>query len=838
MNTNITPKRYKISTAKSRMAKVWRTEERTWIELRNLFATPVITKETAAEYAAMDKAQRGAIKDVGGFVSGELRDGVRRKGMLRSRTLIALDFDRFSLLQLEQVKKTFNGKQWVVHSTHSHTQSQWRVRLVFPLLRDCSADEAEAVGRQVAQEIGTDGIDRTTFEAERLMYWPSRSSDGVYLFEEGKIDGEPVDPDEWLARYSDWGDMTTWPAMPGDPDPDAVKPKKGETDYQAWAAQMSRYTGKSLEDPTQKEGLIGAWCRAHPMRELLDAELSDIYKHAGKDRYTYLHGSSAKGAIVYGDRWLWSNHSTDPAGGHCCNAWDLFRIHRFGHLDVTGKRGNKLPSERAMEEHARRDTATAKLMRDEAAAKAMKIFEEHEVAVDEGGDPDAWLSLLERERTGKVKNALTNYEIIILHDPELKGKLQYNLFNGQIEINGELPWTAHQKNFNDRDTANLMSYISRRYDGITHKGHLDTALVSGLNENAYHPVKKYFDSLTWDGEKRLEHLIVKVLGAEDNEINRMLTQMVFVGAVARILDPGCKFDLCLILYGPEGCGKSTLFSVMGGEWFTDSIKDFDSKDAYETIQGVMIVELAELSVMDRSSTERIKQVITSKVDKFRPSYGRITEERPRQCIFVGTTNQEKCLRGYTGNRRFPVVEIAPELRDPEMPWVREYVEEHRDQLWAEAVELYRKGFPLYFSPEMDAAIRKRSERHNFDYDNPDYDVLNEFLERRLPHNWEEYSLTKRREWLSGDDRLQAIGNVERTKVCMKEILHEQFGMTPKDASYRNKSRDLARYMDSLEGWEKQSTIRFGGYVGTQRGWKKKGSPEEDDETTKSALNDL
>lgn len=828
---------HKISTGKSRTTKVWTVEEMSWLDLRNRFATPTVTRETAAEYAAMSKEERGDIKDVGGLVGGPLKNGVRKKGMIEYRSLITIDYDAFSRKQLDALKKILEGCRWVIHSTHSHTNEDWRVRIVLPLDRKTAPEEAEAAARRIAWEIGTDGIDRSTFEAERLMYWPSRSVDGPYLFEEGDINGRDVSPDEWLACYDDWTDMAEWPKMPGDPDPDKLEAKKGESDYEAFVRQMNGGRGMKVEDPMQKEGIIGAWCRSHPMRDLLDCELADVYKRAGKNRYTYMFGKASKGAILFDDRWLFSFHSTDPAGGHSQNAWDLYRIHRFGHLDVAARRGGKLPSVKAMEEFAAKDPATLSLMRKEAHEKAQRAFEGIEIVEGDSADPDAWLSLLERKK-GKVENTLPNYEIIIANDPELKDKIQYNIFSGLMEIKGRLPWTSHTKFFNDREMANMQSYIARNYDGICHTGHLNTGLISALNEKAYHPVKIYFNSLKWDGKQRLERLIIDVLGAEDTEINRILTKMTFVAAVTRIFNPGTKFDTCLILYGPEGCGKSTLFSLMGGEWFTDSIRDFDSKDAFQTIQGNMIIELGELSVFDRSSTERIKQVLSSDTDKFRPAYARCDEVRPRECIFVGTTNQEKCLRGFTGNRRFPIITVNPSLRKPELPWVRGYVEENRDQLWAEAVELFRQGFPLHLSPEMDLAVREQSERHNFDLDNPDYELVDEFLNRDLPEGWEQYSMTDRREWLNGSKAFAAIGKEPRTRVCMKEILSECFGLSPKDAAYRNKSRDLARYMDSRKDWEKRDSIRFNGYLGRQRGWVRKGAEPESSETEENPLDSL
>ena len=216
------------------------------------------------------------------------------------------------------------------------------------------------------------------------------------------------------------------------------------------------------------------------------------------------------------------------------------------------------------------------------------------------------------------------------------------------------------------------------------------ALVS--SERLYHPVKEYLNGLSWDGTKRLENLLVDYLGAEDTPYVRAVTRKTLVAAVARIYEPGTKFDSILVLNGPQGIGKSTLFARLGRAWYSDSLSISDMKDktASEKLQGYWILELGELAGIRKMDVETVKSFITRTDDKYRKAYGVNVESHPRQCIIVGSTNSDGgFLRDVTGNRRFWPVRVLGKGRHK--PWDLDAV----DQIWAEAAEYYHQGEELF-----------------------------------------------------------------------------------------------------------------------------------------------
>ena len=209
-----------------------------------------------------------------------------------------------------------------------------------------------------------------------------------------------------------------------------------------------------------------------------------------------------------------------------------------------------------------------------------------------------------------------------------------------------------------------------------------------MQENAYHPVREYLDALVWDGKTRLDTLLSYFLGAEDNAYIRSAGRKWMIASIARIRDPGCKFDHMLILIGAQGVGKSQFFNRIARHqaWFSDSMSKFDnSKEAMEQLAGKWIIEIGELSVMKRSEVESIKTFLTKQDDSYRPSYGRRLETFPRQCVFGGTTNRDDFLQDATGNRRFWPVPIT----DTKRMW-GELTPEIVDQLWAEADAAYSR----------------------------------------------------------------------------------------------------------------------------------------------------
>jgi len=331
----------KVSIGGSRFSKNWQPQKMRWSEFVTRLAEPIRRPVTVAEFHAMTKDQRDRIKDVGGYTRGPVDGAERKQESIKSVSLLFLDADNAGPGLVDTLKLVYDFA-FVAHSTCSHTPDKPRLRIVIPLSRGVSPDEAEATGRKLAEHLGKEHFDPTTFENNRLMYWPAIPRDAEYFFE--YQDASFLDPDDYLLQYDDWRDQRAWPRWPeGDRAGHGPEPNNGKA-----------------EDPRQKPGIIGAFCRAYSVRDAIFTFLHDVYTPGrSENRFTFIAGSSANGLCIYDDGTrAWSEHATDPAGGKNLTAFDLVRIHKFGELDTDTDPQtpiNELPSHRAMIDFAKRD---------------------------------------------------------------------------------------------------------------------------------------------------------------------------------------------------------------------------------------------------------------------------------------------------------------------------------------------------------------------------------------------------------------------------------------------------------------------------------------------------
>lgn len=310
-----------IATAGSRKSVSWKNQDVTWGQLAKRLSIEQRTAESQDEYNVMRKAQKDEIKDVGGFVGGALRNGRRKAESIIHRSLVTLDID--SVPQGEdpwEVVTLVIGCAAILYSTHSHSPKAPRLRLVIPLSRKVTPDEYAALSRRIAGDIGIDMCDDTTYEAHRLMYWPSTSIDAEYRFE--IQDGPWLDVDEQLARYKDWHDVSEWP----------VSSRKTE---------IMRRLAKKQGDPLEKPGVVGAFNRVYSIEDAIDQFLPEVYEpSATENRYDYIPADSSAGLVVYDEgKFAYSHHATDPICGKLCSAFDLVRLHLFGDQDDAASPG-------------------------------------------------------------------------------------------------------------------------------------------------------------------------------------------------------------------------------------------------------------------------------------------------------------------------------------------------------------------------------------------------------------------------------------------------------------------------------------------------------------------
>ena len=760
----------KIAYGNSRMDKKWKNTDISWEDFCSRVKNTQRTTETVEEYRKMRKGGQDSIKDVGGFVGGHLKDGRRKKGNVLSRSMLTLDMDYGTSTIWEEIS-TFFPYQCCIYSTHKHTPENPRLRLIIPLFRDVGEEEYAAVSRMVAKEIGIDLFDDTTYEPERLMYWPSTSRNGIFVYEEKN--GSILDPDEFLNKYDDWRDTSTWPV----------------------SSRQSEVIDRSLKeqaDPLSKEGVIGTFCRTYSVSSAIDTFLKDIYEpSAMTGRYDYIPADSSAGVILYDDKFAYSHHATDPASGRLLNAFDLVRIHKFGHLDDRATEStppSKLPSFINMCEFAIQDDEVKAQFTKERMEQATIDFTE-----------DNWQTALELDKQGKIKDTLDNIVLIIRNDSELES-IAFNKHRDGIDARDGLPWEQMKGGWNDSDNAALKVYLSNKY-GIYSPTKTKDAILAVAAERSYHPIKEYLDHLPeWDGTDRVETLLIDYFNATDNSYTRAVTRKMMVAAVARIVHPGTKFDSVLILNGPQGIGKSTFFAKLAGDWFSDSLTLTDMKDKAgpEKLQGYWILELGELAGMRKTDVEVVKSFISRSDDKYRASYGVNVESHPRQCIIVGSTNAESgFLRDITGNRRFWPVRISGDGK--RKAWQMSVYDV--EQIWAETLVLYAKGEKLYLEgSDVELATNEQADAMESDEREG---LVRSYLDTLLPDDWNALSLYERRNYLNGSEfgGESRVGTVERTLVCNMEIWCECFG---RDASAMKPadSYAIAGIMKKINGWNK------------------------------------
>ena len=533
-----------ICIGNSRKDKFWKNEEISLEKFIKRISTTIRTSETMEEYNHLPKSKQDDIKDVGGFILGKLKDNKRRKENVLSRSALTLDMDYGSENIVGELKNSLTYRT-LIYSTHKHKKSKPRLRLIIPLDRNVSPDEYSAISRMVASEINMDLFDDSTYEASRLMYWPSTSCDGEFIFEDIKKD--ILKADDVLKKYENWKDTKSWPT--------SSRQKivfKNNLNKQA--------------DPLTKEGLIGGFCRTYSISDVIEKFLGHVYEDSEfRGRYDYIPASSSAGVVVYDDKFAYSHHATDPASGKLLNAFDLVRTHNFSHLDkiedLEKKPSNKLPSFKAMENFVLQDEKVKQLLskeRQDLAKMEFEVVQEEEVNT-------SWQNLLELDKKGNVKSTMSNMAIIIRNDINFKN-IVYNQFKCSIDVVGKLPWKQIKSGWSDADMACAKLYFERVYKIWSPLKFKDALLAVTSSERVYHPIKEYFKTLKWDKVSRLDTLLVDYLGAKDNIFVREVTRKTFCAAVTRIFEPGKKFDSILVLCGPQGIGKSTLFSKLGKEW--------------------------------------------------------------------------------------------------------------------------------------------------------------------------------------------------------------------------------------------------------------------------------
>jgi putative DNA primase/helicase len=803
-----------------------------WKALRERLGDPVLDKDhTVAEYQSLKVDEKNRLKDVGAFVGGPVRDGVRKRENMIERSIVTLDLDASVGYQIDELRfgsSDLCAFEFYASSTRGHTPESPRLRIVLPLTRSVTADEYAPLSRILASkalstvEESMDAIDDVSFRVAQIMYWPSVNSDGK--FETIHNVGTIVDPDQVLAAFGDWRDWTQLPFS---------------------EARGRKRPGGAVkaEIPTEKRGFVGAFCRAYDVPAAIKTFLPDIYVDVDtsgkKARYTYAKGSGDHGAVVEdGGLFLYSNHGTDPCGERLVNSFDLVRLHLFGHLvnsqENTDPRNE--PSFKAMEQHFEDDARVSEQLlagqydfesmfedvEEEDDAPASKESASDVLDIDDllGDDSDAieWTTLLDKDKDGSIRPTLTNVALIIQNDPRFEGAVQLNAFTQEIvtrhplrtknalipkipirdKVNGDLWSESHD---------NCVRTIIEGPKGKGRKGYglkvperdLKAAIDLAATKSSFHPVRDFLNARVWDGVKRLDTLFIRYLGAPDTACTRAISRLTLLGAVTRVFEPGHKFDFVTILEGLQGKGKSTFIEILAKSWFVELEGNLDDrKGLVEKMQGAWIIEIPELSGFGRSEIQAIKAMFSASKDKVRLAYDRRGKDFLRQCIFIGSTNDAEYLRDPTGGRRFWPVVCTVEAIDTNL------LRGEIDQIWAEAVAAYRamrlehpKGnLPLYLTDKeaQAEALEMQESRRVETAEDAQAGIIQEWLDTPVAEDM-----------LASDgsgfpDMDSSDRMVIRTEICLLEIWCGPMNMRYEDYN-QAASRTLSGAMKTLKGWD-------------------------------------
>lgn len=434
-------------------------------------------------------------------------------------------------------------------------------------------------------------------------------------------------------------------------------------------------------------------------------------------------------------------------------------------------------------------------------------------------------------------NSRKNVALILRGDKDNPYQFRTNDFNGEIQVkeaNGD--WGPLQ----DNTDALIGNYIESSWGYIPPTGTIREGIKIASSRNKFNPVKDRIEFFKWDGIPRVETFFIDYLGAPDTKYTRAVTTIWLVGMVARVYEPGVKFDLVPILTGPQGIGKSTLVSLLIPNYFTDQVNSLDAskKDEQLKINQVAIVELSELSSMKKTSIEAVKGMITATRDLYRAPYSPTTIARERHTVFIGTTNDSQFLIDKTGNRRFLPVQCGTNKPNKKIPKPNDHKNYEILQVLAEALVLYREGkTPLYLPPDIVKIAEEKQKKAMVENTN-DEKIL-AYVDMLVPKNWDKLALSDKKRYfervyydsehslridgknyLFDESELRSI-NVVTTREILECVFNEAYT--------RNNgiklTNDIRRLLvDDLKEWKKKENLKIPGITGRLRGYERIARP--------------
>ncbi len=414
-----------------------------------------------------------------------------------------------------------------------------------------------------------------------------------------------------------------------------------------------------------------------------------------------------------------------------------------------------------------------------------------------------------KEKSRKPQQTVRNFEIIMDNDDRFAGKIKFDEFSRQEYLIGEIPWESEScdRAWGSHDDAALYSIIQTDYEVKNRNDYFD-AIKNVSMRNKFHPVRDILDGLEFDGEDHIRSLLPDYLGVEDTNYSYQVMRLWMLGAVARVYEPGCKFDYTMIFTGPQGLGKSTFLKMMAlnDNWFNDSLDSLDSDKAAQSLMGSWIVELAELKSLARTAggVESVKRFLTAVQDKYRAPYERRADIFLRQCVFAGTTNKSDFLQDETGNRRFLIIQTG--VNKPEKSLFVPQAMQDMKAAWAQAVHIWKTEKPELILPDSCLEEARRLQDESM-ADDGKVGIITKFLE-------------------------------DKKRTCVLEIWKEALAENGRPQKWQ--SSEISDIILSIPGWSRvKSPTNFKEY-GKQKLFRKKLPSNEKPATNQlpSATNSL
>lgn len=750
-----------VAYGRGKNVRHWKPATVTWAELILWMGTPASKKDTEG-YVLGTIVPTTRVHKPGEAPCLEIH---RVKEGIESRCALTIDVDHPEADWLERMKKF--PSLALMHTTFSSAPDASRYRLIIPLDRPVAPDEYITATKSMMQKLGPlEQFDPKSWEPQQFMYKPAAQQADWFLWYE--YEGPVVKADDLL-----------------------------ETFEKSLALRPMPTPSRTKRNPFEIDGVVGAFNRAYEDWDLLIEEYELPYSKVDESRY-HLHGAKSEAGMgpVQGVAGLmYSHHAHDPAFGKTCSAFDLVRLHKYGDLDEAAKPQtpiSNLPSHVAM-----LDLATT----DHRVTAQLVGLDFDEVMDDDILTPDAWKLDLNRNRNGKIVDSSDNW-ITVRDNDAVFGCLYFNDLTMSIEADCDLPWRVvndTNRVFRDTDYWEVLYHIERQYGTRMAKGYLDSLVETAAASRKRNPVADYLTELTWDGERRVEECLP---GVEPTDFTRLVARKCMVAAVARMLDPGCKWDHTLVLFGPEGLGKSWWVDKMSRGW-SSPLGKLDNKDTLLVMQRSWILLSDEGYSMRKADQDVLKDFLTRTNDVFRMPFEKETLLHPRHSVIWSTTNDEIFLRNQEGNRRFLIVKCAGQVDFDKI------TDHYVDQVWAEAVHLYRQGELLYLL--QDESGKAFEERIKFTEEDALAGIVEEYLNRLVPGDWETMSVEKRQQWIF--DRASgfvADGTEQILRVCSTQIWVEALGRRIGDHR-RADLLEITNVLKKLEGWDNVGVRKLRGY---------------------------